>query len=389
MRAKAVVVLTFLLFSITSSQAAKQKVLYSFKGSPDGSGPYAGVIFDKAGNLYGVTQMGGIYGLGTVYQLTPSSAGIWTETVLYNFTGGTDGYEPIGGLAIDAVGNLYGTAAGGGDFSDCGTVFKLSPSGSTWTFTVLHSFTDGRDGCTPESNLRYGGGVLSGTTVNGGPSQQGTAFTLSASGGYDFVAPFSRNKGNQPWGGVNAWGYGTTYAGGPKGGGTVYSWPFARQLIVKHAFGSLDKAGYHPLGDLLTGSVNGGPAMFGTTFSRGTVYLLTPGNKIDAWHLTVLYSFTGNANGTSPGAGLVLDPAGNLYGTTIWGGTDAGLAGTVFKLTPGAKNQWTHTLLYSFTGGTDGGDIYSGVVLDNAGNLYGTALIGGTSGWGVVYEVTP
>ena len=130
--------------------------------------------------------------------------------------------------------------------------------------------------------------------------------------------------------------------------------------------------------------------MYGTTSEggvggHGTVYLLTASQYLyDVWLTSVLHSFSG-PDGANPSAGLVMDPAGNLYGTTVLGG--AGDSGTVFKLTPGAKNKWTHTLLYSFTGGADGDQIYSGVVLDSAGNLYGTAAGGGTGG--VVYEVTP
>jgi uncharacterized repeat protein (TIGR03803 family) len=393
-QAKAVVVLTFLLFSITGSQAATQRVLYSFTGGVDGGGPYSGVIFDPSGNLYGITQSGGVYGRGTVFQLIPS-AGTWTETVLYSFTGGTDGEEPIGGLTIDEAGNLYGTASAGGDRSSgCGTVFTLARSEGSWTFGVLHTFAGGNDGCSPGSNLRYYAGHVYGTTVYGGPSNQGAVFTLPTSGGSDNVIPFSRNNGYQPWGGINIWSYGTTFGGGKNGEGNVYQWAGHQQILVKHTFNSLAKPGYHPLGDLLTQDAGGVSSMYGTNYSggvggRGTAYRLTESQyHNDVWAISVLHSFSG-PDGQGPGAGLVLDPAGNLYGTTVFGGTDAGLAGTVYKLAPGPKKKWTYTLLYSFTDGIDGGEVYSGVVLDNAGNLYGTALSGGTDGWGVVYEVTP
>jgi uncharacterized repeat protein (TIGR03803 family) len=395
MRPKTVVVLTFLLLSISIGHAATQKVLYAFAGGVDGSEPYAGVIFDPAGNLYGVTEFGGLYGKGTVFQLTPSG-GAWTETVLYNFTGGTDGFDPIGGLAIDEAGNLYGTAADGGDPSAqfCGTVFKLAPSNSGWTFTVLHSFTGGTDGCVPGSSLSYGGGYLFGTTVNGGPSNQGTAFRLPTSGGNEFNAVFALNNGNHPWGGIPG-SYGTTFNGGASGVGNVYEWTYGRHLVSKHAFNSTSGAGHFPLGELLSEYQAGVSKMYGTTYSggvggQGAVYLLTASQyKYDVWLISVLHHFSG-PDGANPGAGLVMDPAGNLYGTTVFGGADPGSAGTVFKLTPGANNKWTHTLLYSFTGGADGGDIYSGVVLDSAGNLYGTAAGGGPAGvGGVVYEVTP
>ena len=137
MRPKTIVVLTFLLCSISSGNAATQKVLYAFTGGVDGNSP-SGVIFDPAGNLYGVTQFGGLYGQGTVFQLTPSG-GSWTETVLYNFTGGSDGFWPIGGLAIDEAGNLYGTASGDPS-AQCGTVFKLAPSNSGWTFSPAYLY---------------------------------------------------------------------------------------------------------------------------------------------------------------------------------------------------------------------------------------------------------
>jgi uncharacterized repeat protein (TIGR03803 family) len=389
MRPKTIVVLTFLLCSISSGHAATQKVLYAFTGGVDGSVPYAGVIFDPAGNLYGVTEFGGLYGKGTVFQLTPSG-GAWTETVLYNFTGGSDGDQPIGGLAIDEAGNLYGTAADGGDpFCTCGTVFKLSPSNSGWTFTVLHAFTGGKDGGVPGSSLHYGGGYLSGTTVYGGPSNQGTVFRLQTSGGSYFNAVFALNNGNHPWGGIGG-GYGTTYNGGTSGVGNVYEWTYGHHLVAKHVFNSTGKAGRYPLGELLYENPAGVPMMYGTTYSggvggAGAVYLLTASlYKYDVWLTSVLHGFSG-PDGANPGAGLVMDPAGNLYGTTVFGG--AGYSGTIFKLTPGLKNKWTHTLLYSFTGGADGGQIYSGVVLDSAGNLYGTAAGGGNGG--VVYEVTP
>lgn len=385
MRPKTIVVLTFLLCSISSGHAATQKVLYAFTGGLDGNSPYAGVIFDPAGNLYGVTQFGGLYGQGTVFQLTPSG-GAWSETVLYNFTGGSDGDQPIGGLAIDEAGNLYGTAAG----AQCGTVFKLAPSNSGWTFTVLHTFIAGKDGCEPGSSLSYSAGYLYGTTVYGGPSDQGTAFNLPTSGGNEYNAAFVLNNGNHPWGGIGG-DYGTTFNGGKNGFGNVYHWTYGHHLVGRYVFNSTGKAGYNPLGELLRQFAGGTWKMYGTTNSggvgrAGAVYLLTESlYHYDVWLISVLHGFSG-PDGANPHAGLVMDPAGNLYGTTAYGGT--GDSGTVFKLTPGAKNKWTHTLLYSFSGGADGGDIYSGVVLDSAGNLYGTAF-GGGNGGGVVYEVTP
>lgn len=398
MRAKAVAVLTFLLFAVTISQAGSQKVLYTFTGGLDGSQPYqAGVIFDPAGNLYGVTQYGGAYGLGTVFQLTPSPGGAWTETVLHSFTGVPDGKQPQGGLAIDGAGNLYGTTSWGGDPSaGCGTVFELSPSNSGWTFTVLHAFTNGLDGCSPQADLFLSGSFLMGTTAGGGAGSQGTVFSLPISGGSEWVWDLRGTNGEFPGGlGFFPFGtYGTAYFGGAQKVGSVFKLGPGSSIYTKHTFNTTNTAGYWPIGNLAGQSYPTGGFMYGVTSwggvgGYGTVYQLKECQTCpvaDIWNISLLHSFSG-LDGDSPWAGVVLDPAGNLYGTTQWGGTDPGYSGTVFKLTRGAKNTWTYKLLYSFTGGTDGSVPTSGVVLDNAGNLYGTTNSGGAFNNGVVYEV--
>jgi len=392
MRAKVIAVLFFFFFSVSSAQASTQKVLYTFTGGNDGGQPYAGVIFDTSGNLYGVTQTGGLYNRGTVFELSPTKSGSWTETVIYNFTGGTDGDEPVGGLAIDSSGNLYGTAIAGGDpKAQCGTVFELSPSPSGWTFTLLHSFQGGtKDGCAPMADLSVvwdeGEYRWVGTTTAGGTKNLGTAFE---EGG--FTWSFRGTNGGQPAGGVNAWGYGAAYGGGSLGGGTVYYLSYGNRVLVVHSFKE-SKEGVNPMGELLAQTVGGVSSMYGTTSfggaSRGgTVYRLTESQtRPNVWACSVLHSFSG-PDGDGPAAGLIMDSTGNLFGTTSGGGS--GGAGTVFKLTPGAKNKWTQTVLYNFTGGNDGGSVYSGVVFDNSGNLYGTTLKGGAQNQGVVYEVTP
>jgi uncharacterized repeat protein (TIGR03803 family) len=390
MRTK-ILTLAFLLITISTARGATQKVLYTFTGGVDGGKPYAGVIFDKAGNLYGVTEKGGTYGHGTVFQLTPSGTG-WTETVLYSFTGGSDGDDPVGGLIIDDAGNLYGTTIMGGNGTDCGTIFKLAPTGGSWTLTTLHMFAGGTDGCAPGASLRIFNLWLDGTTVAGGRSDQGTMFSISTNGGTPYIHAFSRNNGNQPWGSVNEWGYVTTYFGGLKRGGTISEpWCCGTGIRVVKTFSDTNKAGYGPIGDLLTGHMDGEPRMWGTVYSggagrRGSVYQLRPGAYYEVWILNVLHAFSG-PDGDGPGAGVIMDAAGNLYGTTMWGGADPGYAGTVYKLTPAAKGKWTHTLLYSFSGGIDGGEVTSGVVMDSAVNLYGTAVSGGAFDQGVVYEI--
>jgi uncharacterized repeat protein (TIGR03803 family) len=158
-----------------------EQPLYAFSGSPDGATPFAGLIFDNAGNLYGTTTTGGLNGFGTVFELSPPGSG-WTEQVLYNFQGGSDGSFPTGGLAFDQSGNLYGSTNKGG-MGGGGTVFQLTPSGGSWTYSLLYSFT-GSTGCGPFSDLGFdGAGNLYGTTLCDGASNAGNVFKLTPSGG--------------------------------------------------------------------------------------------------------------------------------------------------------------------------------------------------------------
>ncbi|MGA2904008.1 MAG: choice-of-anchor tandem repeat GloVer-containing protein [Candidatus Korobacteraceae bacterium] len=253
LRALAIFAVTLL---VTSTWAAtrewNEKVLHSFNNNGvDGAEPYAGLIFDAAGNLYGTTGNGGVNAGGTVLELTPAGGGNWAETVLYSFcsqTNCTDGANPSASLIFDAAGNLYSTTDAGGTYGD-GTVFELTPTaGGGWTEQVLHSFNN-----------------------------------------------------------------------------------------------------------------------------NGT-------------------------DGAYPYAGLIFDATGNLYGTTLNGGTyqcvDEG-CGTVFELTPTAGGGWTEQVLHNFGNGTDGFWPYAGLILDAAGNLYGTTQLGGTGGncggygCGTVFELTP
>jgi uncharacterized repeat protein (TIGR03803 family) len=230
---------------VTGSAASQEKVLHSFGNGTDGLYPYAGLIFDAAGNLYGTTYEGGIHGYGTVFELTPEEGGGWTEKVLHSFNlNGTDAAYPQASLIMDSAGNLYSTSYEGGIHLDpcggvgCGTVFELSPQeGGGWTEKVLHSFN------------------LNGT------------------------------------------------------------------------------------------------------------------------------------DGDEPYAGLIIDTAGNLYGTTIAGGIHNN--GTVFELSPREGGGWTEKVVHSFGNGTDGYEPYAGLIIDAAGNLYGTTVEGGIHGYGTVFEITP
>ena len=236
-----------------------------------------------------------------------------------------------------------------GGASYCGTLFGLSPSESGWTFTVLHTFTGGKDdGCGPSSDLFLGGGNygngLLGTTGAGGPADDGTVFEFSS--GTDHIVSFWGTNGDAPTGlGLSGWAvYGTTYAGGRQageGGGVVFEWSFPPNPHIKYKFSTTGKAGFAPCGDLaMQFNADGLGIMYGTTSqggagNNGTVYQLTqrpsdyPEPPFDTWAISVPHSFSGaDGDGANPYAGVVLDTAGNLYGTTVAGGADPGYAGT-------------------------------------------------------------
>jgi uncharacterized repeat protein (TIGR03803 family) len=271
-----------------------EKVLHQFSGHKDGAHSNAGVIFDSAGNLYGTTLFGNAGkcygGCGVVYELTPSAGGQWTETTLDSFTGGADGGQPWGGLVFDSSGNLYGTAYYGG-LSRNGVVFELTPSGSgEWSETVLHSFSGGADGGLPKGALAFDtAGNLYGTTVTGGT------------------------------------------------------------------------------GDCSSGC--------------GVAYELSPGVG-GQWTETILHNFCTYSNcsdGSLPEGGVALDSLGNLYGTTEAGGSGFSGVGTVFSLQPLGSGQWSFVVVYAFTGGDDGGSPDGSLTVDKAGNIYGTTLRGGSA----------
>jgi uncharacterized repeat protein (TIGR03803 family) len=301
---------------------------------------------DGSGNLYGTTSSGGDAACqcGNVFELTPAVSG-WTKRTLYNFTGGSDGAYPGAGLVFDGAGNLYGTTVHGGyptkgqcvATAGCGTIFELTPTDTGWTELVLRRFS-GSDGNEPFSGLTFdANGFLCGTTYSGGAYGLGTAF-----GGH-----------------------------------------------ARRSFSATNKVGTHPLGGLISDNAAN---LYGTTYSspapgKGAIFKLTPAPSGPSFIASVLYTFTGS-DGAQPAAGLIFDGAGNLYGTTISGGASSNRAGTVFKLTR-SGTRWTETLLHSFTGGKDGSQPYASVILDDAGNVYGTTLTGGSHGAGVVVEIIP
>jgi uncharacterized repeat protein (TIGR03803 family) len=279
----------------------RETVLHSFQSNGrDGFFPnYGGVTFDSAGNLYGTTPYGGTYNAGTVFKLTPTTTGAWKENILHSFTGGADGRYPSGALILDSTGSLYGTTFGGGIETSpcysygCGVAFKLTlTSSGRWNERVLYSFTNGTDGIAPYSGLTWD------------------------------------TKGN------------------------------------------------------LYGSASGG------TSSTGIVFELQPVAG-GAWKEQTIYNFAGGSDAAGPSAQLVFDPAGNIFGTTVTGGGNGN--GAVFELSPNSGG-WNESVLYSFTGGADGCRPFGSLVLDGAGNLFSTTQYTdcpNDSGNGTVFELTP
>lgn len=385
-QACAIAVLVFLA-SCGADAKDGEKILYSFMGGSDGAEPLAGLTADAYGNLYGATYFGGgkgcrKQGCGTIFEVMPGG----TETVLHSFKGGSDGRVPYAGLILDAQSNLYGTASAGGGSGcygkGCGTVFELASGGGE---TVLHSFT-GADGSFPRGVLITDAeGNLFGTTGDGGTSGYGTvfkltpkgtetilhSFTLGSDGGYPSSGPIADSSGNL---------FGTTYIGGASHLGTVFEVTSEGAESVLYSFcgrancidGAYPTAGLiaDAQGNLYGTTLEGGSQDFGTVFK-----LTRTGTE------AVLYSFTGKSDGGLPIAGLIADSRGNLYGTTQRGGALG--YGTVFKVTP----KGTETVLHSFAAGNDGAYPYAGVIADAPGNLYGTTYAGGAHGLGTVFEI--
>lgn len=386
------------LVVLSPSAYAKYKVLYTFACGSDGCAPEAPLIFDGAGNLYGTTVGGGAHGYGTVFRLAPHGA----ESVLYSFKAGADGASPYAGVVMDEAGNLYGTTSVGGGSGcggqGCGTVFKIAPDGSE---TVLHAFADVPDGANPSGGVVLDRkGNLYGTTVSGGTGTScyvscGTVFKLApdgtetvlysfqggSDGGTPYASPIIDKAGNL---------YGTTiYAGSGNcisGCGVVFKVAPDGTETVLHAFDFSDGSySYAPVimdksGNLYGTTGWGGPSGLGTAFK------LAPDGTT-----TVLHAFPDSANdGQNPYAGLAFDGRGNLYGTTTQGGKICGnygsSCGTIFKI----GQDGTETIVHALKKGHGDGIVpYAGLAVDRTGNLFGTTS---TTTWyragGTVFEVT-
>jgi uncharacterized repeat protein (TIGR03803 family) len=408
-------------FTTGRAKAQSYSVLYSFTGgASDGGNPLAGLVMDAAGNLYGTVSNGGSSFNGAVFKMSQSN-GVWTETVLYSFGGGTDGATPEASLLMDSAGNLYGTTYAGGAHG-LGTVFKLSHPNGVWKEIVLHSFAGGAaDGANPQADLIMDReGNLYGTTCAGGAyaagagstcgvsgvstSGGGTVFELSKKGNETVLHSFGAGTdGANPWAGVtmDAKGnlYGTTSAGGADTFGTVFQlMPLPESILstppkykenILYSFaeqsdGGVPYAGvaFDGAGNLYGAATAGG--VFGGVTGGGTIFELTPSNG--SWKFNLLYQLAGYGI-SGPYQNFVLDASGNIYSTTHCDGANSD--GSVIKLTP-SNGAWTYTDLYDFVGYPNAYFSFSNLVFDKLGNLYGTTRYGGGEyNNGVVFELTP
>lgn len=330
-RALILAVFSALLFAAAlPARAQTETVLYNFTGASDGGSPQSRLTPDGAGGFYGTTGSGAATSDGTVFELSPNGSGGWTETVLYGFGGAADN------VILDRAGSLYGTTFEGGAYG-YGVVFELSLMGTSWMETDLYSFTNGADGAYPRNGvIADAAGNLYGTNETAYGLEGMSVFELSPSAG--------------------SWTERTIYTSG------------SDNSVDAYAGLTMDAAGN----------------IFGATFN--SVFELSPDGN-GGWTPTVIHTFTGDlGDGYGLGGTPVLDKKGNLYITTTSGG--AGKCGTVFELSPATGGAWTAKLLYSFKGGAGDGNLpFGGLVLDAARNIYGTTAYGGVANSGIVYEL--
>ncbi len=396
----------------TGIASSQERVLYSFSDPGGDVIPQSGVISDAAGNLYGTTFYGGANGVGTVYELTPVGAG-WHYSILHSFAiDGIDGYFPTGSLVFDDAGNLYGTAQFGGSGNctnglGCGAIFKLSPGAGGWMETILHEFI-GNDGWEVHAGLVFDtAGNLYGTTADGGAFGWGTVFELSPKKNGTWILKELHQftggmDGGVPFGDVTVDAAGNVYGMTSEGGGVSSACKFGCGTVfelvrgankkytgkILHNFTTKSGDGHFPASSLVfdtKGDLYGTTAQGGGSADSGIVFELTPSANGN-WTEKVLHNFNNSSSdGTNPSASLIFDSAGNLYSTTLTGGSDG--QGTVFELSP-SNGKWTETILHNFSNqGSDGYNPNGGVMLNASGNLFGVTASGGQNQDGAVFEV--
>lgn len=370
----------------STANAQTYTVLYKFQGGSDGGAPYGGLVRDSAGNLYGTTSGVGAHSYGTIFRLDPAG----NETVLYRFTGGTDGKFPNAGLVLDSAGNLFGTAQmGGKPPAGFGTIFKLDASGQ---LTVLHMF-DGPsgDGVNPTARMiQDSDGNLYGTTNMGGAVGFGTIFKLDSAGNYSILYSFTGGfDGGNLTGSLvrdsdgNLYGETTDFYVCCNYSGRVFKFDTNGVLTVIYQFaGTTD--GKMPIGGLIRDAAGNlyGATQYGGDFSCDSIWGCGVVFKVDPNGTeTVLHAFSGSPDGSYPSTGLLADGKGNIFGATFQPG--------VYKINIATDSE---TVLRWKT--QNGNQSFGTLIGDGEGNMYGTASIGGqksslcTSGCGVVYKVS-
>ena len=420
-----------------TADAYKLRTLYSFcieSGCADGREPASGLLLDPSGNLYGTALFGGANGVGAIYQLVPNARRTkWKYRVLYSFcsqSGCADGSDPLSGLIADSAGSLYGTTMAGGP-NDGGIAYRLMPNArrTKWTLQVLYAFcaasacADGRE---PQSDLAYAGkssgapydgtSPLYGTTSQAGAHREGVVFSIVPGGGswseqvlYDFCALANCADGAGPTAGllVDPQGniFGTTYLGGQGNQGTLFELSAGRSgrlptqtVLYSFCTEASCSDGAFPAADLV---MDASGNLLGTTFGGGskgkncddigvsgcgTAFRVQP----DGTGFALLHDFCARRNcadGGYPLAGLLMDGLGNLYGATLYGGGNGAPPGfgTVFALSSPKP-------LYAFCrleNCADGAMPEGNLVMDASGNIFGTALAGGATGNGTVFELVP
>jgi uncharacterized repeat protein (TIGR03803 family) len=396
---------TVIVLLVGVSASAQETILHTFNNK-DGEEPISGLVSDASGNLYGTTFYGGAYTIGEVFELTPKPDG-WTETVLHSFNDNAfDGFHPNSVLVFDAAGNLYGTTFFGGDFG-VGTVFQLAPAaGGGWTERVVHSFdTKGGDGTYPHGGVMVdASGNIYGTAQGGGANGYGIAYMLTPNSDNNWTETilhsFTGADGAQPFSNLvlDGWGnlYGTTMSGGSStaclnGCGTVFEISPASGGTwtekVLHSFNNTD--GANPGGGVIFDHAGNLYGTAGGSLGTGPVYQLTR-TPVGDWRERILHTFDGPGDGTNPST-LMFDAAGNLYGPAAAGG--AHNQGAIFELRRVVGGEWNEKLLVNFT--LQGGYYPApGLAFDAAGNLYGVTLGGGDpsqclGGCGTVFKITP
>jgi len=389
-----------------ASAATRERILFTFDGVLDGANPSAPLVADASGNFYGTAANGCTYNYGCVFKLSNPN-GIWTQTILYSFSG-ADGATPTASVILDSTGNLYGTTALGGDFNT-GIAFKLTPTTrGPWTETLLHSFGSGSDGYTPaELTIDSTGNIYGitqfGGTASSGPNNGGTVYRLTYANGawtetvlYSFPGEFLGPNGDLPVGGVtidhagNL--YGVTQAGGSHGKGAVFT-------LARDADGTYTERIIHSFtvadGDLpnSTPVFDSAGNLYGTTYfggntnlcpsdGCGVIYQLKK-NSNGSWDLIVLRELQ-KEDGWEAVGPVVFDRAGNLYAAAQAGGADSW--GTILKLTPRTSAPWPETIVHNFTNNPDGA-VPSGVTVNSFGSIFGTTDAGGSSQMGIIFEI--